>query len=126
MMTLRSKIRRLLLGAAVGQRVVFYDQLFSLAPRVPKSELFTELEEASASIAGLSEVIYSALMARRDTGLPGDGFYDLVRIQRNALWRSITKGREPHVLELTLDEKRVMVHEERRRVYADVLLRRIT
>jgi hypothetical protein len=60
---------------------------------------------------------YTALLALKNTGLPGDGFFDAFRNFRPDDIRRIAGHKIDTSLELTAEQKQTIVSEERDRVY---------
>jgi hypothetical protein len=110
-------VMTLLETAADARKTVSFPTLFSYFPEAtPIQDVYETLEAASTEIARLDVAIYSVLMAKRGTGLPGDGFFDVFRVHREQEYREIAGN--THIVALTLEQKKEMVKREKIRVYA--------
>lgn len=111
-----------LLRAARSRCTIPFSDLFCCFDKtVVRYDAYDTLEEASVRIARLDEAIYTVLLAKRNTGLPGDGFFDIFRIHRLAEWRRITKGAVCSTADISFEYKRKMAEYERDRVYVHAL-----
>lgn len=112
-------VRDLLQAAAAGRRTVSFPQLFEKFQKgVQVNDVWDTLEAASADLADPREAIYSALLAKASTGLPGEGFFDTFRLHREEDYKRIAG--DLHLRALTDEQLREMVGIERPRVYAHV------
>ncbi|MFP3616468.1 hypothetical protein SB778_41240, partial [Paraburkholderia sp. SIMBA_050] len=58
---------------------------------------------------------YTSLMAKRDSGLPGDGFFDTYRLHRLIEYKSLVG--DIATLDLSEHDKKILTNKERERVY---------
>jgi hypothetical protein len=108
--------RELLETAARRETTVSFPQLFSLFSEDDKpSDVYNTLEAACVEICDWKTAIYSVLLAKKDSGLPGDGFFDIFRNHRADSYWEISGGM--HVAGLDPLQRRKMTELERRRVY---------
>lgn len=112
------EIKSLLRGAARSKGTVSFSELFALFPsNTPSASVYDALEDAASAIASSSDAIYSAVMSKKGHGCPGDGFFDIFKIQRHTDYVRIA-GTDTKTLELTEKQKKDITREERARVYA--------
>ncbi|MDN4056015.1 hypothetical protein QPK32_23390 [Massilia sp. YIM B02763] len=110
-------IRELLQDAAIHRTTVSFPQIFWLFDEdVAPHDVYDTLEAACVQIADWSTAIYSAVLAKSGSHMPGDGFFDIFRLHREAEYRRIAA--RAHVRELSLEQRRQMVAFERDRVYS--------
>ena len=114
-------VMTLLATAAATKRTVSFSELFSHFQKgTPQSDVYDTLEAACAEIANWDVAIYSVLMAKKATGLPGDGFFDIFRVHREREYRGIAGN--AHIVALTPEQRKEMVKREKVRVHAHVIL----
>ena len=112
-----ARVENLMLQAALQERTVPFRDLYSQFPKGSSStDVYDTLEAASANLASFSDAIYSAVLAKKGTGVPGDGFFDMFKTHRNAEYAAIAGS--TNTLQLTLQQKEAIVAIERPRVYA--------
>lgn len=112
-------IKSILIQAAKSKSTVSYPKIISLFEKdTAKSIIWSLFEVACEEIADSKIAIYGALMAKKDSGLPSDGFFDIFRNRRlNKLDGFIL----PNIEEFyDLEQKEMMVEFERARVYSHV------
>lgn len=83
----------------------------------PSNDVYDTLEEASLALAPSDVAIYSVLLAKKETLLPGSGFFDVFKNKRGSEYDSIA-GRNAHPMDLTDSQMLAIVELERSRVYA--------
>lgn len=82
----------------------------------PSSDVYDTLEEASLTLAPSEVAIYSALMAKNGTLLPGSGFFDIFKNKRDAEY-NLLAGRSTHPADLNNQQMQAISQLERSRVY---------
>lgn len=82
-----------------------------------RHECHRALEEAADLIRDFRIANYTCLMARKDSGLPGDGFFDMFRLHRNEEYINLVGN--VWITDLTREQREKLTHAERVRVYAD-------
>lgn len=111
-----SRVQNLINQAAKSKGTVSFVDLFAVFPeKTPLDDVYDTLEAASANLARWGDAIYSVVMAKKSTGLPGDGFFDIYRIHRRDGYKAICNGSSS--LNLTESQKKEMVDLEKARVY---------
>lgn len=80
------------------------------------SDVYDTLEEASLTLAPSEEAIYSALMAKKGTLLPGSGFFDIFKNKRDSEY-NLLAGRSTHPADLNIQQMQAISQLERSRVY---------
>lgn len=111
------EICALLTSSAKGRRTVSYgDVIRMFSDDVDKSDIYWTLEAACREVCPREIALYDSLMAKKETGLPGDGFFDVFRNMRSQEYNEISNG-EQRITYLTFDQKKKMVMLERKRVY---------
>ena len=111
-----SAVKALLKEAAESNGLVSFSDLHKLfLPGTPASNVYDTLEAACGELAPFSEAIYSVLLAKKQSGLPGDGFFDMFRIHRDSEFKKIAG--DSSIPSLTEDLRRQMTKAERSRVY---------
>jgi hypothetical protein len=112
-----SAVRSLLQAAAARRGTVSFAQLFrEFEQGVAPADVYDTLEAACVELADWKIAIYSALLAKANTKLPGDGFFDIFRLHREAEYKRIAG--KAHVRDLDDEQRSQMVSSERPRVYA--------
>lgn len=112
-----SAMRELLQDAATNRTTVSFPQIFQLFDEsVAPHDVYDTLEAACLQIADWSAAIYSVVLAKSGSLMPGDGFFDIFRLHRSVEYRRIAA--RSHVRELSIEQRRQMVAFERDRVYA--------
>lgn len=110
-------VQGLLHAAAAGRRTISFPQLFGeFGENVAPNDVYDTLEAACVKLADWKVAIYSVLLAKADTRLPGDGFFDIFRLHREDDYDRIAGN--THVHALNHEQRREMVGIERPRVYA--------
>lgn len=110
-------ITALIKKAASSSNSVAFNALYALFPKnTPAQKVHATLEAACTGIVDFDQAIYSVVMVRKDTGLPGDGFFATFQAVRNAEYTAIAG--DTAILNLTLAQKQLMVNAEKARVYA--------
>lgn len=110
-------VKTLIRSAAELRRPVSFRDLYVLFPEGTSStDVYSTLDAACEDLAHWSEAIYSVVLAKKDTGLPGDGFFDMFLIHRSEEYRAIAGSTA--TLKLTFQQREQMVALEKRRVYA--------
>ncbi|MET3217407.1 UNVERIFIED_ORG: hypothetical protein ABIC48_005191 [Burkholderia territorii] len=115
------EIVQLLQNAAEKRRTVSFKLLYETA-ELPKEatpmergECHRALEAAANEIGDFRTANYTSLMAKKDTGLPGDGFFDTYRLHRLAEYKSLVGDVDPR--DLSERQKKILTDKERERVY---------
>ncbi|MBB5198762.1 hypothetical protein HNR39_000572 [Glaciimonas immobilis] len=109
-------ITALVQKAARDRDSVTFNALYALFPKkTPAQQVHATLDAACASIADASSAIYSVVMVKKDTGLPGDAFFVTFKAIHDAEYISIAGDIAP--LNLTLPQKQLLVNAEKARVY---------
>jgi len=110
-------VQGLLHTAAAGRRTISFPQLFrEFGENVTPHDVYDTLEAACVELADWKVAIYSVLLAKAGTRLPGDGFFDIFRLHREDDYRRIAGN--THVHALNHEQRSEMVGIERPRVYA--------
>lgn len=111
-------VRELFWRAARGRSTLRFGRLLSLFPRPlpPIHDVWATLDAAAIQLAAPEVAIYGAVLSRSEDQLPGDGFFDTLRLHRRDLYRSIA-GSAP-IPGLTTVQRRQMAEAERLVVYA--------
>ncbi|WP_292933158.1 hypothetical protein [Noviherbaspirillum sp.] len=109
-------IKLLIQRAAVSHRAVSFSALFSAFPKGTRPEnVYDTLEASCAALADWRVAIYSVVLAKNSTGLPGDGFFDIFCVHRESEYQKIAG--KTHVHALTTEQRIRMVQLEKIRVY---------
>jgi hypothetical protein len=110
-------IKRLLISTAKRKGTASYPDVFRLFPNdIDKPSIFWTLEAACKEVCPRDIALYDSLMAKKGTGMPGDGFFDVFRNMRRREYSRISNGEE-RIVYLTDEQKKEIVLLERRRVY---------
>lgn len=110
-------VQGLLHAAAAGRRTISFPQLFGeFEKTVDPHDVYDTLEAACVELADWKVAIYSVLLAKAGTQLPGDGFFDIFRLHRDDDYKRIAGN--THLRALTHEQRSEMVCIERPRVYA--------
>lgn len=83
----------------------------------PVNDRYETLEAASEKIEDPTIAIYSALLSKKDTGLPGDGFFDIFLNCRRSEAISLVGNKYLH--QLTDADKQKIAEHERPIVYTN-------
>lgn len=111
-----SSVRVLIQQAAEREGNVTFKELFDVFPQgTPSPDVYNTLESACEEIAPWSEAIYSVVLSKKGTCLPGDGFFDIFRLHRSEDYLAIAG--DTHCLDLTQEQQEKMVFLEKARVY---------
>lgn len=114
------KITQLILDAARRQSTVSFPVLYQasgICRNAEKHACYRALEEAAGLIRDFRAANYTSLMARKDTGLPGGGFFDTFRLHRYEEYVSLVG--DVWVVDLTFEQRKKLAYAERKRVYSD-------
>jgi len=112
-----SPIATILLDAAKARRTATYTAIYrAFGKEVPNKDVFDTVEAAARALSYSTFAIYSAVLAKKDTGLPGSGFFDIYRNVRLAEYKDIAGN--TILQHLTQEQQQKMVDLERPRVYA--------
>lgn len=104
-------------AAATGGNTVSFPQLFGeFRKNANPNDVYDTLEAACVELADWKVAIYSVLLAKANTQLPGDGFFDIFRLHRDEYYRRIAGN--THVHALSHEHRCEMVGIERSSVYA--------
>jgi hypothetical protein len=110
-------VRSLLHAAAARRGTVSFAELFKQFDQdVEPHDVYDTLEAACVELADWKDAIYSVVLAKAATKLPGDGFFDIFRFHRAAEYVRIAG--DTHVHGLDHAQRSAMVSLERPRVYA--------
>lgn len=110
-------VETLLRTAARTNTLCPFSSLYALFEEGTASgDVYDTLERASLSLAPSEVAIYSALMAKKKTLVPGSGFFDIFRIVRHSEYERLA-GPDVHPVELTDAQMRAIALQERLRVY---------
>ena len=113
-----SPVSTLIFKAVETRTSVLYSALFAIFPDdTPPADVYDTLEAVCTELADPRQAIYTVVVTKKATGLPGDGFFDMFRTFRHDEYVNIA-GRSS-TLELTNDQKHQIVALEQLRVYAD-------
>lgn len=82
---------------------------------IDRGECHRALEDAANAICDFRAANFTSLMAKRDSGLPGDGFFDTYRLHRLDEYKSLVG--DTATLELSEHDKKILTDKERERVY---------
>ncbi len=110
-------IKSILIKAAKSKSTVAYPKIMNLFEKdTPKSIIWSLFEVACEEIVDSKIAIYGALMAKKDSRLPSDGFFDIFRNRRlnkpdGFILPNIEKFDDA-------EQKELMVEFERNRVYS--------
>lgn len=112
-------IKSILIQAAKSKSTVAYPKIISLFEKdTAKSIIWSLFEVACEKIADSKTAVYGALMAKKDSGLPSDGFFDIFR---NCRLNKPDGFILPNIEEFDdSEQKEMMVEFERARVYSHV------
>lgn len=109
-------VKALLAGAGRSGTTVSYRQLHALFDEVSDSvDVYDTLEAACRELADRQDAIYEAVLIKKQTNLPGDGFFDVYQNNRFEEYRQIAG--QTSVQDLSEDLKTEIVLRERKRVY---------
>lgn len=116
-----SPVARLLADAARNRQTITFPQFNNVfvTPHgvISQSDKYDTLEATCEALCHSTSAIYSALLAKKTTGCPGDGFYDIFKNKRSADYKRLAGSKS--TLALSVSELKAIVHEERQKVYAD-------
>ncbi len=119
------RVQRLFFEAAVRRKTLSFSNLFQqFEPDTAGMDVYDTLEAATVELADFRQAIYSALLAKAGTGLPGDGFFDIFRIYRDSEYRHLAGT--SCIPDLTDEQKAEMARNERCRVFEHALTLRQT
>ncbi|WP_321870423.1 hypothetical protein [Burkholderia ubonensis] len=114
-------IVQILQNAAENGRTVSFKFLYETVG-LPKQSTSTErgechraMEDAANEICDFRVANFTSLMAKKDTGLPGDGFFDTYRLHRFDEYKSLVG--DIATLDLSEHDKKILTNKERERVY---------
>lgn len=108
--------------AARTKSTVSFSALYGCFDKnTPRPDMHDTLESACNQLAHWSDAIYSAVMAKKDSGCPGSGFFDTFSIHRNDEYTTIAPNIK-HVTELTDSQQQKIAQLERTRVYEHAAL----
>lgn len=111
-----SEIAFLLLDAAKDECVVsmwVFHRLFN--DEASKNDKYDSLEAASRALEYPNVAIYSSVLSKKDTGLPGDGFFDVFLNSKRD--KSIELVGDKRLHNLTFEDKKIITEYERDIVY---------
>jgi hypothetical protein len=109
---------RLLQKAAAAKKTVSYSEFGNLFDHVDaQGDRWDTLDEAAQRICDPHIANYGALMATKDTGLPGAAIFKFFRDVRRDEYAELTGG--VPVEDLTKAQREKLVAAERNRVYAN-------
>lgn len=115
----KAAVIALLRGAAQTKSVLSFSSLHKVFDaNTPTNDVYDTLEEASLALSTSDVAIYSVLMAKKETLLPGSGFFDIFKNKREAEYDRIA-GKNTHPKDLTNAQMIAIVKLERLRVYSD-------
>ncbi|MGS0744227.1 hypothetical protein ACVBEF_20810 [Glaciimonas sp. GG7] len=110
-------ITALIKNAASASDNVAFNALYAFFPKnTPAQKVHATLEAACTGIAPSHLAIYSVVMVKKDTGLPGDAFFATFKAMHDDEYTAIAG--DASLLHLTLVQKQLMVNAEKARVYA--------
>jgi len=113
-----SEIASTLLKAAKQESVVTMREFHKLfKDDIPMNDKYDTLEAASRALEYPSVAIYSAVLSKKETDLPGDGFFDVFLNSKSD--KSIELVGEKWLHELTFEDKKLITKYERNVVYKD-------
>ncbi|CAI8855657.1 MULTISPECIES: hypothetical protein [Burkholderia] len=114
-------IAQILQDAAEKRRTVSFKFLYESvglpkqSTSIERGECHRALEDAANEICDFRTANYTSLMAKRDSGLPGDGFFDTYRLHRLIEYKSLVG--DIATLDLSEHDKKILTNKERERVY---------
>lgn len=109
-------LMRLLQDAATTETTVSYSQAWELFDHgVPQGDRWDTIAEAADRLSDPCVANYGALMATRDTALPGAAIFRFLQESRPEVYGAVAG--ELAVDELSPAQKKALAESERRRVY---------
>ena len=109
-----SAVRTLLHHAAITRATVSFRQVFQLFDNdATPHDVYDTLEAACVQLAEWSTAIYSALLAKSGSQLPGDELYDIFHLHRDVEYQRIAA--RLHVRALSYEQRRETAAFERAR-----------
>lgn len=113
------QITNLLVTKAARRSAIRYSAIYRFFDKdTPRDIVWETFEEACRRIAPTEEAIYGALMVKKGTGLPGDGFYDIFKNKRLTEYLEVTGGVRIESNELNIEQMKKITQIERERVHA--------
>lgn len=111
-----STVAELLLNAATSRGNAPFNDFHSLfTSSTSTTDKYDTLEAASRALCPPSIAIFGAVLAKKDTKCPGDGFFDAFKNMRPNEYQ--THAGVCHTTELTIEQMMAITLEERERVY---------
>lgn len=110
-------IQKLFSETAMREETLSYGKFFSVFgdEELLNADIYDTLEQACRNLINRDKAICEALLAKKDDGLPGDGFFDVYKNNRWDEYKEIADNLITQ--DLNLNQKREIVLIERKRVY---------
>jgi len=118
-----SPVARLLANAARNRGTVPFSNFHTVfvtppgGAAIPDVDKYDTLEAACEALCHSTDAIYSALLSKKATGCPGDGFYDIFKNMKSADYIRLVGNKS--TLALSVVELKAIADEERQNVYTD-------
>lgn len=107
---------------ALRRSAILYSAIYKFfPPGTSNVEVWNTFEEVCNRLSKPKDAIYGALMAKRGTRLPGDGFFNAFKNTRREAFLSVTNNNELQANQLTNIQKEIIAKMERERVYRHAL-----
>ena len=111
-------IIRLLVAKASRRSAIRYGAIYEFFENdIPQPVVWETFEEACRRIAPSEVAIYGCLLAKKDSGLPGDGFFDIFKNKRLNEYLKVTGGVRLASNTLSLEQMQQIAQLERERVH---------
>ena len=111
-----SAVASVLLEAAKAEGVLSFQGFHALFDAdVEGCNKYDTLEAASRALAPSAQAIYSAVLAKKNTGFPGSGFYDIFNNVHHDEFFNVAGHND--IYNLTDEDRRHIAEIERSRVY---------
>ncbi|TDF34768.1 hypothetical protein EYS14_23770 [Alteromonadaceae bacterium M269] len=104
--------------SAVNRTEIPYAEIYKFfVPNPGSGAVWDTFEEVCNRLAEPKDAIYGALLAKADTSLPGEGFFDIYKNVRRASYLEVTYGESLQANQLSLEQKKMITQMERERVH---------
>ncbi|EJI1423106.1 hypothetical protein NDM58_000044 [Vibrio parahaemolyticus] len=111
-------LKKILLDAAKQKRTISYPEIYNVFdPDIDQSVVWNTFEQACTELATPQVAIYGALLAKKATKLPHDGFFDVFMNTRHEEFLHITNNDVVSSNAIPRDMQLKIVMKERERVY---------
>lgn len=114
-------IYQILEDAAERKTVVSFEFLYNSvgltkhSTQMERGECHRALEDAANEICDFREANFTCLMAKKNTGMPGSGFFDTYRLHRAEEYEQLVGDVRPNAL--SEPQQKILTDRERERVY---------